>query len=109
MKTFALVRYAAVAVLVGAPLFAQAADVDSVQRCMDAYAAQNFADRTVSFAIDQGIEGPRSSVFGITGTQHVQLIATERVTGRVLATARCAVKRNAPIGQVSISALIPKT
>ena len=94
MKTFALVRVAAVALLGSAPLFAHAADTTVVQRCMDKFAAESFADRTTSFAKVQN-EGPLLPLIANTGTRHVLLTASQPSSGRVLATANCTVRGDA--------------
>jgi hypothetical protein len=91
MKTFAFVRYAAVALLAGAPLFAHAANPDAVQLCMDKFAAENFSDRTTEFKReDRGDMTLPLSVRG--GTLHVRLTASHGSSGQVLATASCNVR-----------------
>ena len=104
MKTSALVRIAAVAALASAPFVAQAQDTEtsSVQRCMDVFASQNFGDRATSFRVerDRQLNLP---LIASSGTRYVQLTATERTSGRVLATAQCEVKGSATLGEITIS------
>jgi len=97
MKTTALIRIAAIAAFVSAPLFAQAAEVDSVKRCMDAYATQNFANATVSFADDSAF-GVRTPVIHKL-TRHVRVVVTDRASGKVVAKAVCEVNRTVTITQ----------
>jgi hypothetical protein len=104
MKTIAVVRYAAIVVFASAPLFAHAAENDSVQRCMNAFASQNFSDRNVSFAIEND-NSVRLPLIANSGTRHVQVIASERVSGRVLATANCQFRGNV-LGEVTVAAPI---
>ena len=105
MKTSALVRIAAVAAVACSPFAVQAAELEgSVQRCMDVFATQNFADRTTSFRIERERQ-VLLPLIASTGTRYVQLVATERATGKVLATAQCEVKNStSTIGEITIAA-----
>jgi hypothetical protein len=106
MKTTALVRYAAVAVLASAPLFAQAAGLDTVQRCMDVFATQNFSDRATTFKIDDDYS-PRLPLTVNSGTRYVQLVASDRSSGRVIAKANCSVRAGViTIGDISVLPLV---
>jgi hypothetical protein len=103
MKTSALVRIAAVAAFACSPFVVQAAELEgSVQRCMDVFATQNFADRTTSFKVER--ERPvLLPLIASTGTRQVQMIATDRASGKVLATAQCEVKSSTKIGEIIIA------
>lgn len=74
-----------------APFLAQAADNDSVQRCMDAFASQNFPNSSVSFVV-QDSGRPILPLIAQTGTQQIQLVATSPVTGKVLGKTTCEVR-----------------
>ena len=81
----------ALAALLLAPFVAQADDSASVQRCMDSFAAQNFPDSSIVFVVKDEPFAPLPLI-ARTGTQAVQLIATSKTSGRVLATATCKVR-----------------
>ena len=103
MKTSALVRIAAVAAFASAPFVAQAAELEgSVQRCMDVFATQNFSDRATSFRIERE-RGVQLPLIASSGTRYVQVVATERASGKVLATAQCQVRNNTTIGEITIA------
>ena len=93
MKTTALMRYAAVAFLTAAPLFAYAQDIGAVQRCMDKFATENFSDRAVSFKAESA-EAPVLPLSLNNGTQRVLVVASDAVSGHVIAKASCSVRRD---------------
>ena len=106
MKTSAYVRYAVVALMASAPLFAQATENDSVQRCMDVFATQSFADRPTSFKVERNF-APRVPLMFSSGTQHVNLIASDLASGRVVAKANCTVRNGVTtVGEIRIEELI---
>jgi len=104
MKTLSLVRSAVFATLAIAPA-AFASDVDSIQGCMDSFAARNFADKNVSFVVE-GDTRMGLPLQANGGTRQVQLVATERNTGRVLATATCSIRDSSNSGRVIV--LLPQ-
>ena len=73
-----------------APLIAFAGPSDSIQRCMDEFAAQNFPANPVKFVIEDPNRGPESLI-AQTGTQTVQLVA-EDASGRVISQTTCQVR-----------------
>lgn len=101
MKTSLPVRFGLVASLALAPALAFSADAASVQSCMESFAAQHFADSKVSFVV-QGDTGLLMPLAANSGTRQVQLVASERSSGRVLATATCAVRERAKSGRVIV-------
>jgi hypothetical protein len=106
MKTIAYVRFAAVALLASAPVFAQAAESDSVQRCMDVFATTSFADRATSFKIERTY-APLLPLIYRSGTNRVQLVASDLASGRIIATAHCSIRQGVTtVGEVSTSELI---
>jgi D-serine deaminase-like pyridoxal phosphate-dependent protein len=103
MKTVSI-RTAMLASLAFAPA-AFATDAASIQGCMDSFAARHFADSKVTFAIE-GDTGFSVPLVARGGTRQVQLVATARNTGRVLATATCAIRDGAKEGRVIV--LLPQ-
>lgn len=101
MKTSLPVRFGLVASLAFAPALAFSADVASVQGCMDSFAAQHFPDSKVSFVV-QGDTSLLMPLAANGGTRQVQLVASDRSSGRVLATATCAVRDSAKTGRVIV-------
>jgi hypothetical protein len=91
MKTSALVRVVAVAAVAFAPFSVQAQDSEVLNACVDAFVAQNFADKstTVRFERNYGYQLP---LVLQTRAPRVKLVATEKSTDRVLATATCGEK-----------------
>lgn len=72
-------------------LVVRADDTESVQRCMDRFAARHFPDSTVEFVVKSQASPSLPLVTG-TGTRAVQLVATSKASGRPLATATCKVR-----------------
>jgi len=92
MKTRKTLKYAAVVAMT--PFFAQAAMTDSIQRCMDTFAAENFPGSNVSFVVNETNYDP-IPLIARSGTQSVKIVATAKSDGRVLGTATCKVKEDA--------------
>jgi hypothetical protein len=82
---------------------ASAADTDSVRACMESFVAQNFPDRVVSFQVKN--DRTALPLIASTGTRSVELIATGKTSGRVIATATCKVKEGGREGNVSVGPL----
>lgn len=91
MKKTAIIRYAAIALLAGAPMFSYAQENLAVQRCMDKFATENFADRAVSFKIE-GADALMLPLSLNNGTQRVLVVANDSVSGHVIAKASCSVR-----------------
>jgi hypothetical protein len=87
-----------------APLAASAATAESIRACMDSFAAQSFPDKAVSFVVaeDRSFTIP---LVALSGTQTVQLVASEKSSGRVIATATCKVRSGGKQGNVSVGPL----
>ena len=103
MKIRPIVYCAALATLV--PLLAQAATGDSIERCMDAFASKNFPDSRVTLLVE-GDRQDATPLIARTGTQSVQLVATAKSNGRVLAKTTCQVRESGNReGQVTVMPL----
>ena len=73
-----------------APFLAQAAPNQSIQRCMDEFAAQNFPSNPVKFVIEETSGGPESLI-AQTGSQTVQLVASD-ANGKEITRTTCQVR-----------------
>jgi hypothetical protein len=76
-----------------APFLVHAAESDSIQRCMDSFASQNFPNSRIAYVVNDGGR-PLMPLIAQTGTQSVELIATSRADGRVLGKATCQVRES---------------
>ena len=75
-----------------APFLVHAAESDSIQRCMDSFAAQNFPNSRIAYVVNNDGGRPLMPLIAQTGTQSIELIATSRSDGRVLGKATCQVR-----------------
>jgi hypothetical protein len=91
MKTSAFVRVVAVAAVAIAPLSVHAQDSEVLNACADAFVAQNFADKTTTVRFERNY-GYQLPLVLQTRAPRVKLVATEKRTDRVLATAMCGEK-----------------
>lgn len=105
MKTVSPIRSALIASIAFSPALAFGADSESIQDCMDTFAARHFPNSKVSFVVedDAGFPAP---LIASTGTREVQVVASDADSGRVLATATCAVRENSKVGNVIV--LLPE-
>jgi hypothetical protein len=74
-----------------APLAASAAGTDSIRACIDTFVAQNLPGRHASFTVDDE-RTTQVPLIASTGTRTVALVASEKNSGRVIATAICKVR-----------------
>jgi hypothetical protein len=91
MKTSALVRMVAVAAVAVAPFSVHAQDSEVMNACVDAFVAQNFADKSTTVRIERNY-GYQLPLVLQTRVTRVKLVATEKRTDRVLASATCSEK-----------------
>jgi hypothetical protein len=84
---------------------ALAAEPDPIRACMDTFVAQNFPDRVVSYRVKA--ERPASPLLiAFPGTQYVDLVATVKATGEVIASATCKVKPGDKEGKVNVGPIV---
>lgn len=101
MKRFGLTIAVMGLLSVGQVASATAVERESIQRCMEAFAAQYFPNQKVTFVVRDNYS-PLLSLVASTGTQAVQLSAHTRRTGEVLATATCQVHAGKRTGEVIV-------
>jgi hypothetical protein len=80
---------------------ASAAQPASIQACMESFADQHFPGRVVSFQVTEN-RLPMQPLIASTGTQSVEIVATDGQTGRLIATAFCKVKQLGRAGSVIV-------
>jgi hypothetical protein len=100
MNSAALIGGVALVCLSG-PMAAQAGDSDLVQSCAKSFIAEQFPNRVTSVRIESNYRGFGPLV--LRATPQVTLIAREKTTGRVLATANC----RSHAGEVDVLPLVP--
>jgi hypothetical protein len=88
MKT--LVRVAAIATVALAPFAAHSQD-SAVYACADAFIAQSFAGKSTVVRVEREY-APLLPLVLQSNSSRVKLVASEKATNRVLATATCSTK-----------------
>ncbi|MBC7983879.1 MAG: hypothetical protein H7Y02_08500 [Candidatus Obscuribacterales bacterium] len=88
MKISARIRLIALAAIVVAPLAAHSDDNQTIQSCIDAFVAKNFADQAPTTRIENDYASPLPLI-AQNRAQRVKLVASYKASRRVLMTATC--------------------